>query len=128
MQALTTEDDVSSESNTRKRPIRHIKPVGPRILVRIIKLEERSATGLYLPEGVKEEHDDALYGEVVDVARAEQGHEPSLGENVSGIPLGAFVLFPKSEGLRVPWDDALRLLQVKHVLATVEEIEVQALQ
>ena len=119
---------MARESKVPNRPIRHIKPVGPRVLVRIIKLEERSATGLYLPEGVKEEHDDALYGEVVEVARAEQGDEPSLGENVSGIPLGAFILFPKSEGLRIPWDDALRLLQVKHVLATVEEIEVQALQ
>ncbi len=119
---------MKTDTDKMKKRIRHIKPVGPRILVRAMKLEERSATGLYLPEGVKEEHDDALYGEVVEVARAEQGDEPTLGENVSGIPLGAFVLFPKSEGLRIPWDDALRLLDVKHVLATVEEIEAQELQ
>jgi len=111
-----------------KKLIRHIKPLGPRVLIRTVKLDERSATGLYLPEGVKEEHDDALYGEVVEVARAEHTDEPTLGENVSGIPLGAYVLFPKSEGLRVPWDDELRLLNVKHVLATVEEIEAQELQ
>ena len=128
MQALGHDKNAKMKNEPMKKAIRHIKPLGPRVLIRTVKLEERSATGLYLPEGVKEEHDDALYGEVVEVARAEQGDEPTLGENVSGIPLGAFVLFPKSEGLRIPWDDELRLLDVKHILATVEEIEAQELQ
>jgi len=109
--------------------VRYIKPLGPRVLVRIVKLEERSSAGLYLPDGVREEHDDALYGEVVEVARAEADvSAPSLGENVSGVPLGAFVLFPKKEGLPVPWDDALRVLAVKDVVAVVEEVEPEALQ
>ena len=110
------------------RPIRYIKPLGPRVLVKIIRLEERSAAGLYLPEGVKEQHDDALYGEVVEVARAENSDELSLGENVSGVPMGAFVLFPKKEGLSVPWDESLRLLMVKDVVAVVEEVEPSAVQ
>jgi co-chaperonin GroES (HSP10) len=98
-------------------------------LVRVVKLEERSSAGLYLPDGVREEHDDALYGEVVEVARAEaDDNAPSLGKNVSGVPLGAFVLFPKKEGLPVPWDDALRVLAVKDVVAVVEEVEPEALQ
>lgn len=111
---------------TARQPIRHIKPLGPRVLVRILKPEERSSAGLYLPAGVKEEHDAALYGEVVEVARAEPDdpeEEKSFGQNVSGVPLGAFVLFPKKEGLPVPWDEALRLLEVKHVYAVVEEVE-----
>jgi len=95
--------------------------------VRILKQEDRSSAGLYLPDGVKEEHDDALYGEVVEVARAETDNA-SLGENVSGVPLGAFVLFPKKEGLRVPWDEALRVLPVKDVVALVEEVHPDALQ
>ncbi len=108
---------------------RHIKPLGMRVLVRIIKQDDRSGGGLYLPQGVKEEHDDALYGEVVEVARAEPGEdEHSLGQNVSGVPLGARILFPKSEGLRVPWDEDLRLLEVKAVCALVEEVEADALQ
>lgn len=110
------------------RTVRHIKPLGPRVLVRIVKLEDRSDSGLYLPQGAKEEHDDAAYGEVVEVARAEPDDEPSFGENVSGVPLGAFVLFPKKAGVRVPWDDQLRLLEVKSVLATVEEVEPDNLQ
>jgi co-chaperonin GroES (HSP10) len=110
------------------KTIRYIKPLGMRVLVRILRPEERSTAGLYLPQGVKEHHDEALYGEVVEVARAEQSDEPSLGQNVSGVPMGAFVLFPKKEGLRVPWDDNLRLLDVKAVYALVEEVEPEALQ
>ena len=106
---------MSEKEPTPMRAVRHIKPLGPRVLVKVIKLEERSAAGLYLPEGVKEEHDDACYGQVVEVARAENSEEPSLGENVSGVPMGAFILFPKTEGLAVPWDENLRLLAVKDV-------------
>jgi co-chaperonin GroES (HSP10) len=117
--------------------VRHIKPLGPRILVRIHKLEDRSATGLFLPAGAKEEHDDALYGEVVEVARAEArfiGVEDddkaraTLGENVSGVPLGSYVLIPKKAGTRVPWDDQLRLIDVREVLATVDEIDSEEIQ
>ncbi len=119
----------SSPPSRPPRLVRYIKPLGPRVLVRVVKLEERSSAGLYLPDGVREEHDDALYGEVVEVARAEADvSAPSLGENVSGVPLGAFVLFPKKEGLPVPWDDALRVLAVKDVVAVVEEVEPEALQ
>ena len=121
--------------------VRHIKPMGPRVLVRIRKLEDRSATGLFLPAGAKEEDDDAVYGEVVEVARAEArfvGVEFSgdsddkaratLGENVSGVPLGSFVLIPKKAGIRVPWDEQLRLIDVREVLATVDEIEPEDVQ
>jgi chaperonin GroES len=115
------------EGQSPRTPVRHIKPLGPRVLVRVVKLEDRSSAGLYLPAGAKENHDDALYGEVVEVARAEVDTE-SLGENVSGVPLAAFVLFPKKAGVRVPWDENLRLLEVKEVLATVEEVDPGALQ
>lgn len=111
------------------RKVRYIKPLGPRVLVRVLKLDERSSAGLYLPQGVKEEHAQALYGEVVEVARAEsEEDDKSLGHNVSGVPLGAYVLFPKEGGLPVPWDEALRLVEVKSVWAVVEEVEPDALQ
>lgn len=103
-------------------------PLGMRVLVRILKDHDRTDSGLYLPAGAKEAQDEALYGEVVEVARAEQSDEPSLGQNVSGVPMGAFVLFPKKEGLPVPWDDNLRLLDVKAVYALVEEVQPEALQ
>lgn len=123
------------------QPVRHIKPMGPRILVRVCKAEDRSNTGLYLPAGAKEEHDDAIYAEVVEVARAEDSevglyraiddesdHRGTLGHNVSGVPLGAMILMPKRAGVRVPWDEQLRLIEVRDVLATVEEIEPENVQ
>lgn len=130
--------------------VRHIKPLGPRVLVRIRKLEDRSSAGLFLPAGAKEEHDDALYAEVVEVARAEarfvgvavdrqaggssndddldEKERATLGENVSGVPQGSLVLIPKKAGVRVPWDDQLRLIDVREVLATVDEIDSEEIQ
>ena len=45
-----------------------------------------------------------------------------LGKNVSGVPLGANVLFEKDRGIAVPWDDSLRILEVRYVLAIVDII------
>jgi hypothetical protein len=33
------------------------------------------------------------------------------------------VLFRKEAGVRVPWDERLRLIDVKDILATVEEVD-----
>jgi co-chaperonin GroES (HSP10) len=96
--------------------------MGPRVLVRILEEDGRSPGGLYLPQGVAQEHQDALYAEVVEVARATEDEE-SLGENVSGIPTGAKILFPKNEGIGVPWDPQLRILPTIAVLALVDEVE-----
>jgi co-chaperonin GroES (HSP10) len=106
------------------RMTRYIQPLGMRVLVRIIKLEEILESGLYLPEGARDKMQQALFGEIIEVARArpEDQTDVSLGANVSGIPCGARVLFAKSEGIPVPWDETLRLLDVKHVLATIEEV------
>ncbi|MEZ4400345.1 MAG: co-chaperone GroES family protein [Kofleriaceae bacterium] len=104
-----------------RRPHRLILPLGMRVLVRIIKDYDRTDSGLYLPAGAKEAQDEALYGEVVEVAR-DRPTSDDLAENVSGVPHGARVLFRKEAGVRVPWDEALRVLDVKDVLATVEEI------
>ena len=103
------------------RRIRHIQPLGFRVLVRVAPDEERTTGGLFLPQGVAQQHEDALYGEVVEVARAHDDQE-SLGANVSGVPAGALVLFPKDAGHRVPWDHELRLLDTEQILAIVEEL------
>lgn len=92
-----------------------------RVLVQILRDDDRTDTGLYLPAGAKEEHDNAMYGKVIEVAR-DRPLTDTQTENVSGVPHGAFVLFRKEAGLRVPWDDRLRLIDVKDVVATVEEV------
>jgi co-chaperonin GroES (HSP10) len=117
---------------------RHVQPLGPRVLVRIVKDPDRLESGLFLPEGAKESSRDALLGEVVEVARTMPNYTAELdddgdddddddvaadfGRNVSGIPLGAKVLFGKHRGLTVPWDESLRIIDVRHLLAIVDEI------
>jgi co-chaperonin GroES (HSP10) len=117
---------------------RHVQPLGPRVLVRIVKDPDRLESGLFLPEGAKESTHDAVLGEVVEVARTmpnvkferhddddddDDDDNPSdLGRNVSGVPLGAMVLFGKHRGLTVPWDERLRIIDVRYLLAIVDEI------
>jgi chaperonin GroES len=105
----------------RAKAHRLILPLGMRVLVRLIKEEERTDSGLYLPEGAKEARDEAHYGHIIEVARDKPTGD-DMGENVSGVPHGARVLFRKEAGVRVPWDDGLRLIDVKDILATVEEM------
>lgn len=98
-----------------------------RVLVQLIRDEDRTDAGLYLPAGAKEANDDALYGKVVEVAR-DRPTTNEATENVSGVPHGAFILFRKDAGVRVPWDDRLRVIDVKDVLATVEEVHDEQVQ
>jgi chaperonin GroES len=100
---------------------RLILPLGMRVLVQVLRDEDRTDAGLYLPQGAKDAQLEALYGEVIEVAR-DRPTTDEAGENVSGVPHGARVLFRKDAGVRVPWDERLRVLDVKDVLATVEEI------
>ena len=100
---------------------RLILPLGMRVLVRLIRDEDRTDAGLYLPAGAKEAQDEALFGEVIEVARDRPTSE-EIAENVSGVPHGSKILFRKGAGVCVPWDEKLRLLDVKDVLATVEEL------
>lgn len=104
------------------RRIRHIQPLGFRVLVRVAPDDQRTSGGLFLPQGVAQQHEDALYGKIVEVARAHGDDDESLGENVSGVPAGAMVLFPKDAGHRVPWDHDLRVIETKSILAVVEEL------
>ena len=92
-----------------------------RVLVEVLRVDERTDAGLYLPAGAKEAQDEALFGKVIEVAR-DRPTTDDVTENVSGVPLGAHVLFRKEAGVRVPWDDRLRLIDVKDILATVEEV------
>lgn len=132
---------VAPELDRPAKVSRHIQPLGPRVLVRLIKGPDRSESGLYLPAGAKDNHSEALLAEVVEVARTmpkaayvmddgedDDDDKPDLGENVSGIPVGAQVLFAKDQGITVPWDDTLRLLSVRHVLAIVDIISEDKLQ
>lgn len=134
-------EENGDEDGAPQRVSRHIQPLGPRVLVRVIKSPDRSEAGLFLPQGVKEDSAMALLGEVLEVARTmpkgehlrdddddddsdddDDDDRPDFGRNVSGVPLGANVLFEKERGVTVPWDETLRVLDVRHVLAIVDII------
>jgi co-chaperonin GroES (HSP10) len=112
---------TSDDPPDRRLKHRLIMPLGMRVLVQVIRDDERTDSGLYLPAGAKEAHDESLYGKVIEVAR-DRPNSNDIAENVSGVPHNAFVLFRKDAGVRIPWDERLRVLDVKDVLATVEEV------
>lgn len=134
------DDSPPAPPEPPRRVSRHIQPLGPRVLVRVVKSPDRSEAGLFLPQGVKDDNAMALLGEVVEVARTmPKGDEPAsdddyddgddddderadFGTNVSGVPLGANVLFEKERGVVVPWDETLRIIEVRYILAIVDII------
>lgn len=105
------------------RPLQRINPLGMRVVIRIPKEQNVTEGGLYLPEGAKERMDESVVAEVVEVASAID-EETQEETNVSGIPLRAHVLVPRRVGVKVPWDDSLRIVETKDVLAIVEKIDI----
>ncbi len=110
-----------SHRHTEKRQIRRVHPLGLRVLVRIQKDLNVTDSGLYLPEGAKEAMQESIVAEVIEVASAVDS-DTSEETNVSGIPNGSTVLIPKNAGVRVPWDDELRIVETREILALVNEI------
>lgn len=99
----------------------HVNPLGMRVVVRIPNFENQTNGGLYIPEGARENMHESI---IVDVEEVASAHDSQTNEdtNVSGIPLGAKVLIRKDSGIRVPWDDSLRIVETKEVLAIVDKV------
>lgn len=113
-----------SERSSRSTTLRSIHPLGMRVVVQIPASSERSDGGLYLPESAKSRIDtESILVEVLEVASAidDDTHEET---NISGIPKGAKILIPREAGIRVPWNESLRIVESKDVLALVEELSI----
>lgn len=108
---------------TVQRYRRAVNPLGMRVLIRIRPESNQTEAGLYLPEGAKENMNESVLGEVIEVASAID-IDTKEEANVSGVPLGSLVLIPKKAGIKVPWDDELRIVETKEVLAIVSEAEI----
>ena len=110
-----------SKLNKASSVRRAIHPLGMRVVVKILKDEDITSSGLYLPEGSKEAKQQSFLAEVIEVASAfdEDTYED---ENISGIPLGAMILIPRNAGISIAWDEQLRIVETKEVLAVVEEL------
>jgi|1048.fasta_scaffold09323_1 co-chaperonin GroES (HSP10) len=110
----------ANTASSQRAARRAIHPLGYRVVVRILKDNNQTEAGLYLPEGAKENMQESILVQVTEVATAtdeDTDHET----NVSGVPLGALVLIPKSAGIKVPWDDNLRIIDTEDVLCVVTE-------
>jgi co-chaperonin GroES (HSP10) len=122
-----TKDNKEFENNKmtdrNKKTIRKLNPLGFRVLVQIEKDSNVTDAGLYLPEGSKESMQQSLLARVIEVASAVD-HETDHETNVSGVPLDALVLIPKGAGTKVPWDESLRIVETKEILALVNEIAI----
>lgn len=104
-----------------QRQIRRLHPLGLRVVARIQRDSNVTDSGLYLPEGARESAQESVVAQVIEVASAVDS-DTSEETNVSGVPLGATILFPKNVGVRVPWDDDLRIVETREILALVDEI------
>ena len=117
----TEEETRSSSRVSGKRRIRKVSPLGMRVLVRIRKDGNQTDAGLYLPQGAKESTEESIIGEVLEVASAIDD-DTKEETNISGIPSGSLVLIPKAAGVKIPWDDELRIVDTKEVLALIDEV------
>lgn len=115
-QARSNQQSKISNSST----VRSINPLGMRVVVKIRKEEKQTESGLYLPDGAKEEHLESLLGEVIEVASA-RDDKTDEDHNISGIPEGALVLIERNAGVTVPWDESIRIVETVEVLAIVFE-------
>lgn len=106
-----------------KSIIRRVSPLGMRIVVKLRHEQNMTDAGLYLPEGAKSNMAESLLAEVIEVASAVDDHTHEE-TNVSGVPLGSLVLIPKNAGIKIPWNDELRIVETKDVLAMVAELNV----
>ena len=119
--APRAETAFDSHRHSEKRQIRRLHPLGLRVVVCLQRDANVTDSGLYLPEGAKEAMQESVLAKVIEVASALDS-DTSEETNVSGIPLGATVLIPKKAGVQVPWDDGLRIVDTREVLALVDEI------
>ena len=115
--------DIPDDTRTHGKTIRKVSPLGYRVLVRLEKDSNQTDGGLYLPEGAKNSMSQSLLAKVIEVASAHDEDEDDE-TNISGIPRDATVLIPKMAGVKVPWDENLRIVESKEILAIVNEIAV----
>lgn len=118
---MSKQDEHFSRKSPGRR-IRSIHPLGMRVVIRIREEGNISDGGLYLPEGAKQNLQESLIGEVIEVASA-MDRDSQEETNISGVPEGSLVLIPKKAGVKVPWDDDLRIVDTKEVLAIISEAE-----
>ena len=93
-----------------------IKPLEDRIVIRQVDSEEKTASGLYIPDAAKEKPQE---GEVLAVG---PGRVDDNGNRVPvDVKVGDHVIFSRYGGTEVKYDGVeLQILSARDVLAIVE--------
>ena len=93
-----------------------IKPLEDRIVIRQVDSEEKTASGLYIPDAAKEKPQE---GEVLAVG---PGRVDDNGNRVPvDVKVGDHVIFSRFVGTEVKYDgEELQILSARDVLAIVE--------
>ena len=93
-----------------------IKPLEDRIVIRQVDSEEKTASGLYIPDDAKEKPQE---GEVLAVG---PGRVDDNGNRVPvDVKVGDHVIFSRYGGTEVKYDgEELQILSARDVLAIVE--------
>ena len=93
-----------------------IKPLGDRIVIKVIEDTEQTSGGIFIPDSAKEKPQK---GEVVAVGEGktnDKGEKEPLGVNV-----GDIVLYAKYAGTEVKMDGVeYKILSIKDALAVIE--------
>ncbi|HHX67393.1 MAG: co-chaperone GroES [Miniphocaeibacter sp.] len=90
-----------------------LKPIGERIVVKMVEVEEKTSSGIVLPSSAKEKPQVA---EVVAVSNAIENNENNIKINV-----GDKVIYSKYSGTEVKLDDEEYIIvKLEDVLAIVE--------
>ena len=92
-----------------------IKPLGDRVVIRVLEQEEKTASGIFLPDTAKEKPSQ---GEVIAVGTGK------LQDNGTRIPLevsvGDKIIFSKYAGMEVKYDGVDYLIvSERDILATI---------
>ena len=91
-----------------------IKPLGDRVVIRVLEQEEKTASGIFLPDTAKEKPSQ---GEVVAVGTGK------LQDNGTRTPLevsvGDKIIFSKYAGTEVKYDGDYLIVSERDILATI---------
>jgi len=93
-----------------------IKPIGDRVIIKVVEREEKTASGLFLPDTAKEKPQE---GEVVAV-----GTGKLVGDKIVALDVnaGERVIYSKYAGTEVKYDGVEYLiLRESDILAVIEK-------
>lgn len=92
----------------------NLKPIGERIVIKLLKAEERTSSGIVLPSSAQEQ---PQYAEVVAIGAEIENDDDKKGS----IKVGDKVIYSKYSGTEVKLDDVeYTIVKYSDVLAVVE--------